>query len=205
MVGTQAQTHILVVDDDCSVCDALRATLEDGGHEVVCAADPADGARRLAQTAFDLLIADVSMPGNERLEWMQEVAVLHPDLSIVLVTGEPSLETAMAAVPLPISAYLVKPVAPDHLRSEVLRVLDRAARPRAALARRLAQLGDMLELSGRQRAVLGELVAGAANKEIASRLGCTVRTVEDHVGVLLRKAAVASRAALVARFWLGRD
>ena len=71
-------------------------------------------------------------------------------------------------------------------------------------ASRLADAAVRWKLSPRQREVLERLASGAANKEIASAIGCAENTVELHVTQLLRKAQVSSRAQLIARFWSTR-
>lgn len=72
------------------------------------------------------------------------------------------------------------------------------------IERRLAAAIARWELSPRQSQVLERLAAGAANKEIASAIGCAENTVELHVTQLLRKSGMSSRAQLIARFWSSR-
>lgn len=200
MEGTARR--LLLVDDDEGFCDALALTLSDAGYHASSATTTEAASRLLGAHDFDLVVMDIHMPGNARLEWARGLATSHPRLPVILVTGQPALETAVDAISLRVVAYLIKPVTGAQLLAEVARLLAEAdARTDAAVAERVAQLTQRLGLTSRQAEVLRALVAGQPNKQIATELGCTVRTVEDHVGSLLRRSGVASRAALVAQFW----
>ena len=157
----------------------------------------------VGRSSFDLVIADLFMPNNECLERLGVVAAEYPDLPMLVVTDRPTLETCMAAARLPIRAYLLKPIAPERLLTEILGAFERAGPTAVAPQRRTDWLAHRWSLTARQRVVLAELVSGAANKEIAAHLGCSVRTVEGHLAALFRKAGVDSRGGLVARFWSG--
>lgn len=77
-------------------------------------------------------------------------------------------------------------------------------RVRAVRNSRIGEMATRWHLTPRQASVMALLVEGLANKEIALRLGCSVGTVENHVTCILRRAEVASRAALAAAFWVQR-
>lgn len=81
------------------------------------------------------------------------------------------------------------------------RVLVLRSDPVAAAAARIARAAEEWQLTRHQIAVLGLLVHGEANKTIAERRKCSLRTVEVHVSGLLKKSGTACRAELIARFW----
>ena len=76
--GSAIVRRLLVVDDDSTFCDALRSSLTESGYRVDCSHSVADAAKRVEQSAFDLLIADLFMPNNQCLEWLRVVAADHP-------------------------------------------------------------------------------------------------------------------------------
>lgn len=81
------------------------------------------------------------------------------------------------------------------------RVLVLRSDPVAAAAVRIARAAEEWQLTRHQTAVLGLLVHGEANKTIAERRKCSLRTVEVHVSGLLKRSGTACRAELIARFW----
>jgi DNA-binding NarL/FixJ family response regulator len=197
---------VLVADDDALFRDAAALTLRDEGYTVLTAESGGDGATVLASSRVDLVVADIAMDGNHRLEWLDEIARVAPGVPVVVVTGCPSMETAIDAVRSPAVAYLVKPVAAQVLRAEVSRALARGT-PRSSARREdlLAHHRRAWQLTERQAEVLALLVEGGSNKDIATALGCALRTVELHVSALLEKSGHPSRASIVASFWTRGD
>jgi DNA-binding NarL/FixJ family response regulator len=191
--------RLLLVDDDLLFAESVALVLSGAGYEATLARTAREGARRLEQERFDLVIADIRMDGNEHLEWVRELARERPGLPLVVVTGYPSLETAVDAVRLPVRAYLLKPLTPERLLDEVARCLEESTR--GDIGPRLAALTASWGLTPREAEVLEALVRGASNKEIAAAFGCARRTVEIHVTSVLRKSSTTSRTELVADFW----
>jgi two-component system, LuxR family, response regulator DctR len=189
--------RILVADDDPLFRDALAVTLSDEGFHVCQAASSAEGKLLMERTSFDLVVADIHMAGNERLEWLHALASRPRPVPVIVVTGSPTLDTAIDAVRLPVTAYLVKPIDARKLLDEVTRAL----RPAPTIEARLIAVRERWGLSERQTEVLARAVGGASNKEIAESLGSAVRTIEVHMGALFQRSGARSRTELVARFW----
>ncbi len=197
-----AAGRILVVDDEPHVRRAIALILRDAGFIAEEAGDASQGSACLERDEFDLVLADLRMPGNERSAWLRQLAREWPELPVIVLTGAPCMESAIDAIGLTVRAYLLKPVLTERLIAEIHRA--RATNGRGELSqmrRRVLARSETWALSPRQAQVLELLAGGAANKTIAARLGCTPRTVEDHVGALLKKSGADSRTALVARFW----
>ncbi|AKV03027.1 Transcriptional regulator, LuxR family [Labilithrix luteola] len=96
----------------------------------------------------------------------------------------------------------IRPFAIPGLGPQTLLVVTPPAKPgRRDTEARVAYASNVWELTRRQAEVLSLVVHGHANRAIAERLSCAVRTVEVHISSLLMKASVDSRAGLVARFW----
>jgi DNA-binding NarL/FixJ family response regulator len=101
---------ILIADDEQTFREATAQLLQNEGFECDCAKDAEQALEKLSEKTYDLLIADIKMPGNPNLELIKHLAQTATGLSIILVTGYPSQQTAIEAIHLPITAYFVKPV-----------------------------------------------------------------------------------------------
>src|SRR5215469_3783489 len=102
--------HILVVDDEKSICELLEITFRKEGHRVEVANSVEAAKRKLEGSLYDIVISDVRMPGATGVELLRFTREIAPDSYFVLITGVPSLETAIAAANarpnlLPITAY----------------------------------------------------------------------------------------------------
>jgi two-component system response regulator PilR (NtrC family) len=102
--------HILVVDDERSICELLEITFRKEGHRVEIALNGASARRKLESSIFDIVISDIRMPdatGVELLEFCREIS---PSSYFILITGVPTLETAIAAINAGADRYVIK----DH-------------------------------------------------------------------------------------------
>jgi DNA-binding NarL/FixJ family response regulator len=128
-----APGRILLADDEITFLHATAALIRKEGFDVTCVESASDVAEKLAAQAYDLLIADIHMPGNTDLELVGEVARIVEDLPVILITGYPSVRTAAASIRLPVTAYLVKPFDLAELLEYVRSSIERR---RAAMAYR---------------------------------------------------------------------
>ena len=107
--------RILIADDDDAFCIATRSFFRAAGYECESAGDATLARQRMVDEEFDLLIADLNMPGNSGLELVQSIPELRAGLPVIILTGRPTLQSATRSVRLPVVAYLVKPPNPDEL------------------------------------------------------------------------------------------
>ena len=127
--------RILIVDDEASLRDSLKRSLERDGHETVTAADLRSGRRELAEGGFDLLISDIRLGDGSGLDLIADARQASAALRIVALTAYGSVELAVEAMRRGADDFLEKPFRPDVLRSH----LERALEP-ARLAFRVARL-----------------------------------------------------------------
>ncbi len=111
--------RVLVADDEESIRELLARALTPAGYDVVTVADPHAALDRLRQTACDLLIADLRMPGSDGLSLVREARRLQPALRVIIITGFSSEASAIEAVNLGVAGYLVKPFRVPQLLSVV--------------------------------------------------------------------------------------
>jgi PAS domain S-box-containing protein len=117
--------RILIADDEEIFLHTTADLLRRKGYECACAPDATSAANLLRDNRYDLLIADIKMPGNGELEFLHALPRLAPGLPAVVVTAYPSLQSAIQSIQLPVTAYLVKPVAFPELLAQVRTALRR--------------------------------------------------------------------------------
>src|SRR5450755_2461289 len=113
--------HILVVDDERSICELLEITFRKEGHRVEVAHDVPSARRKLESQIFDIIISDVRMPGDSGVDLLKLTKEIAPDAFFLLITGVPTVETAIAAINSGADRFVIK----DH---ELVDQLRRAVR-----------------------------------------------------------------------------
>src|SRR5438034_9324074 len=90
--------HILVVDDEKSICELLEITFRKEGHRVEVAYSVDAAKRKLESQIFDIIISDIRMPGEDGVNLLKFAKEIAPDPFFVLTTALPTLVTAIAAL-----------------------------------------------------------------------------------------------------------
>jgi len=116
---------ILIVDDEIPVCKSISIALESEIYHVEMALSGEEALKKDTQSHFDIIIADLMMPGISGMDLLKALKEKRPELSIIMITGFPSIKTAVQAIKLGAFDYLPKPFTPDELRSLVQRALER--------------------------------------------------------------------------------
>jgi excisionase family DNA binding protein len=105
----QRRPRILVVDDEASIRDLLAKTLALAEYEVDTAPDAATALGRVRAAQYDLLIADLRMPGMDGLTLIRQAKRIRAELPVIIITGYSSEASAIEAVNLGVAGYLRKP------------------------------------------------------------------------------------------------
>lgn len=211
--------RVMLVEDHALVRSAVRSAITAPDIELVAEAASAEEALRLAPMLRpDLLLLDIDLPGMTGIELVRELAPRLPATIIVMLTVSSAERDIMDAIRSGARGYLTKDLSPDAL----LRTIRGVARGELAMSRRAAsqvimrlargghrgltglagQDGTPL-LSARENEVLRHLADGLTDREIAEALLISRRTVETHVGNILAKLGVQSRAQAARRFRQG--
>jgi two-component system phosphate regulon response regulator OmpR len=150
------QPHILVVDDDRRIRDLTARFLSAEGFNVVTANDAADARDKMKSLAFDLLVLDIMMPGENGLELTAHLRT-ESDVPILLLTARTETEDRIAGLQTGADDYLTKPFEPKELVLRIQSILKRV-RPvqRAAPQRRVIKFGEFLFELDRRRLSRGE-------------------------------------------------
>lgn len=139
--------RVLLVDDEAELLEVLGRGLKKRGHDVATAAGPRAALDLIGKQEFDVVVSDISMPEMDGIALLRAVRERDLDLPVVLMTGSPSMETAIRAVELGALRYLQKPFRADELEG----VVEYAVRMhRLALIKRaaMALVGNTAKFSG---------------------------------------------------------
>ena len=119
------KARILVVDDEKGMSEFLHYLLEGEGYEVDVAHSGDQALAKVAETAFDLILADIKMPGIDGLEMLRHIREADEETVVIVMTGYSSLESAIKAIKYDASDYLTKPFDdPDAVLAAVERGLS---------------------------------------------------------------------------------
>jgi CheY-like chemotaxis protein len=128
--------RILIADDEPTFLTSTAELLRREGFTVDTVEDAEGALTAITAAPYDLLITDLEMPGNADLDLIQQVAHVSGGLPIIIITGFPSVRSAVASIELPVAAYLVKPV---HFPELLKRVSSAVARFRSYQAMQNAE------------------------------------------------------------------
>lgn len=135
----ESRGRVLVVDDDPTVRRSIGRILEHAGYEVESISDGRQALGRVREADFNAIVSDIAMPGFDGIALLRAVRENDLDLPVILVTGEPSMDTAIEAVEYGAVRYLLKPFEAEALEQAV----EHAVRLHkvADLRRQLVELG----------------------------------------------------------------
>ena len=116
--------RILIVDDDKAICEYMQTLLERDGFQVKALSDPTGVEEEVKHGGYHLVILDLMMPKVDGIEVLRRIRRLDNDIAVVIFTGFPNLESAVASMKLDAVDYIKKPFNVDEFRD----VLDRVMR-----------------------------------------------------------------------------
>jgi FixJ family two-component response regulator len=188
---------VFVVDDDISVRESLELLITDAGWHPELCASAQEFLERPRPLSPNCLVLDVTLPDLNGLELQKRIADDRTDMPIIFMTGHGDIPMTVSAMKGGAVEFLAKPVSPQVLLTAIE---DALARSRAALegSVRLQALRDRYQsLSRREREVMGLVVRGQLNKQIAGELGIAEITVKAHRGRMMRRMGAKSLPELV--------
>ena len=192
-----ASPVVYVVDDDESVRKSLKRLLVSAGLDVEAFPSAADFLSCDLHDRSGCLVLDVSMPGMTGLELQKELNALNVRIPIIFITGFGNVPTSVHAMKAGAIDFLEKPFDDKTLILAVHRAIDRDAKRRRRDSEFLAVKNRWKRLTNRERQVFALVVTGMLNKQIASQLSITEKTVKVHRARVMQKMAAESLADLV--------
>ena len=196
--------RLLVVDDDASLLLAVSETFRAEGYVVTTARRGAEALVRIAERNPDLIISDIRMPGMDGYQLARNLrSAPHTRLiPIVFLTAKDETADRVAGFRSGVDAYITKPFEPEELVAIVSGILARVERTRGDLARMFGENEKEItfqrdeELTDAEWRVAEAVAHGSSNKEIASELNLSLRTVEGHISHILDKKNLTNRVEL---------
>ncbi|MDP3025634.1 MAG: response regulator [candidate division Zixibacteria bacterium] len=122
--------NVLVIDDEPIVLDSCRRILHDEGFEVNGVMDGREGLKKIEEDKYDAVLVDWKLPEIDGMEVLRIIKKNHPDIIVVMITGYPSVESAVKAMKLGVSDYVSKPFTPEELKEALVNALAHSERPK---------------------------------------------------------------------------
>jgi len=120
-----SQIGILIVDDDKEICDYMESFLSKDGFAVKTLTSPQEAVEEIKSGRYHLVILDLMMPKIDGIELLSQIRKVDTDIAVIIFTGYPSLETAVASMKLDVVDYIKKPFNPEEFGQVIERVVKR--------------------------------------------------------------------------------
>ncbi len=151
----ESKGRLLIVDDELIVRDSLGKWFVEEGYEVATASSASEALTRLAEQPSDLALVDIKMPGTDGIELQRRLHDVNPQLTIIIMTGYASVETAIQALKNGAYDYVTKPFDPDDIAHTVRNALShrQALEENVHLREAIAASGEFPQIVGRSAAI----------------------------------------------------
>jgi FixJ family two-component response regulator len=194
---TEAEAIVFVVDDDEGMRQSLKNLIGSVGLQVKVFASAREFLQSKLMDVPGCLVLDVRLPGLSGLDLQTRMVEAHMEIPIIFITGHGDIPMTVRAMKAGAVEFLTKPFRDQDLLDAIQQALerDRTARKQRGKVEELRGRYD--SLTPREREVMGLVVAGLLNKQIAGELGTSETTVKIHRHQVMEKMGAGSLAELV--------
>lgn len=192
-----SRSVVHIVDDDASLRAALDSLLRSVGMETRLFASPQEFLAAKPETAAGCLLLDIRLPGISGLDFQAQLRGAGIRLPVILMTGHGDIPMSVWGMKAGAVDFLPKPFRDQDLLDAVALALERNQTERAENAGLVDITGRYQTLSAREKEIMGLVVSGLMNKQIAYQLNLSEITVKIHRGNAMRKMGARSLAELV--------
>ncbi|HXX15625.1 MAG TPA: response regulator transcription factor [Candidatus Eremiobacteraceae bacterium] len=194
---SHATSIVFVVDDDISVRESLELLIRSEGWQPATFSSAQHFLSHTRTPVPSCLVLDISMPGLNGLELQKRVAVEHPDVPIIFITGHGDVPKTVQAMKAGAVEFLTKPFSDAVLLGAIRQALERSQVALGQQAESKELQDRYSSLSRREREVMALVVSGLLNKQVGGELGISEITVKAHRGKVMQKMKADSLADLV--------
>lgn len=120
----QTMPHILIVDDDISICKTLSAILQSERTQITTATTAKKAIEKTKTEFFDIVLLDVKLPDMEGTQLLEKLQEITPQTIKIMITGYPSIQNAVQALNLGADSYIMKPISPAKLTETIRNKLE---------------------------------------------------------------------------------
>jgi len=193
--------RLLVVDDEPTICDALKAALSTDGFVVQAAENAIQGIAELERQEFDVVLADLSLPRVSGLELLDRVKKTWPSTEVIVITGQGSIATAVDAIKRGAYHYVTKPFTADEIIHLVTQALERRhlVNRKERLEEELSQARGVHQLVGQSEPVqrIRAVIQTAAGSEATVLIQGESGTGKEIIANAIHAQSKRSRGPLV--------
>jgi DNA-binding NarL/FixJ family response regulator len=195
-------TKLVIVDDHEALREGLAALLSGSGLEIVGAAgNVAAGMDLVEHAAPDVALLDIRLPDGSGIELTRELLALHPDLGVILYTGDSDAELLYDGLDSGARGYALKAGSMDELVAAIERVAQGGTYVDPRLDRILLSpraTANVPQLSPREREIMHLMAEGMTAERIGEEITVSVETVRTHVRNTIRKLQARNRVHAIA-------
>ena len=189
-----------LIDDDRAVRESLALLIGTVGLRAQAWSDPQAFIEGFDRGGIGAIVLDVRMPGMSGLAVLESLIAQGVDQPVIMLTGHGTVEMCRRAFKSGAAEFLEKPVDDEQLLEALQHAVRQHVNSRERAQADHAARERFAQLSEREREVLGFIVAGLTNKEIARALALSPRTVETHRANVFAKLDCDSLARLIRRY-----
>ncbi len=193
----ETQATVFIVDDDPAVRDSLQFLIESVGYRVEAFENARAMIDRCHRPVAGCLVADLRLPGMSGLDMHDHLRHVGVCLPTIMITGHGDVSAAVRAMHAGALDFIEKPFSDQFLLERITQAVRQDARRREVEGERDALCERYDQLTERERQVMAAVVEGKLNKQVASDLGLSHKTIEVHRAHVMDKMEAKSLAELV--------
>ena len=167
------EANILIVDDEMGIREGCKRALSEEGYAADAAEDGQTGLQKVKEKNYDLILVDLMMPGIGGMELIKKIHHWDPEIIMIVITGNATIETAVEATKLGAYDYLPKPFSPEALTAVVKRGLEKRIlrlEAKKLHAERTQRLLELVNERSRLRTIIGCMADGVLVANLEGRL-----------------------------------
>jgi len=207
---TAAILNVSIVDDDDRFRRSLARLIEstEGFRCLGNYPTAEDAFKMIPKTASDVVVMDINLPGMSGVECVARLKIENPGIQFIMLTVYEDSDLIFQALQAGANGYLLKRSSPDKILEAIVDVSRGGAPMSSHIARKVVQsfqnkgpaLKDQANLTKREEEILGYVVKGFVNKEIADALSISVETIRTHLKSIYEKLHVRSRTEAALKY-----